>query len=507
MKILVVGASGFIGSAVVARLADHPTFTVRAAVRTMNPSLSPAVDVVQVSGLESATAWSAALKGVDVVVHAAARVHLMRDATTNPLAEFRRVNVDGTLNLARQAVAAGVKRFIFISSIKVNGESTILDKPYMTDDSPTPEDPYGISKLEAEQGLWQLADETDIEVVIIRPPLVYGPNVKGNFQSLIHLVDKGIPLPLGTIYNKRSMLALDNLVDFIMICINHPAAANQTFLVADGEDLSTTELLQRLAKALGKPARLIPVPTKILEVMAGLLGKQSIAKRLCGNLQVDISHTRAVLGWVPPVSVDEGLKLCVVNKQQFATNADSLAIRIFDVLLSSFGIIVGFPLLLLVTVVGFFDTGSPIFTQKRVGRRQAPFTLVKFRTMQLDTASVASHLASTSSITKLGSFLRKSKIDELPQLWNVLKGEMSLVGPRPCLFNQEELIQEREARGVFNVRPGVTGLAQVNEIDMSTPKLLAETDQKMIESLSVKDYFRYIFMTVAGKGSGDRVKK
>ncbi|WP_289117394.1 sugar transferase [uncultured Idiomarina sp.] len=181
-------------------------------------------------------------------------------------------------------------------------------------------------------------------------------------------------------------------------------------------------------------------------------------------------------------------------------------IRVLDFLFSFFGLIIGFPILVLLTLIGFFDTGSPIFRQERVGKNKRPFVLVKFRTMKKDTASVASHLASSSSITKFGHFLRRTKLDELPQLWNVLKGEMSLVGPRPGLFNQEELTQARETKGVFNVRPGITGLAQVNEIDMSTPELLAETDAKMIEELSLKSYFQYIFMTVTGKGSGDRVK-
>jgi len=181
--------------------------------------------------------------------------------------------------------------------------------------------------------------------------------------------------------------------------------------------------------------------------------------------------------------------------------------RLLDILFSTIGLVLTFPFLIMLTCVGFFDTGSPIFRQVRVGRNKKPFTLIKFRTMKPDTASVASHLASASSITPFGSFLRKTKLDELPQLWNVFKGEMSLVGPRPCLFSQEELIAERDLRKVFNFRPGITGLAQVNDIDMSTPVLLAETDQKMLSNLSLKDYFKYIFMTVAGKGAGDRVRR
>ncbi len=182
-------------------------------------------------------------------------------------------------------------------------------------------------------------------------------------------------------------------------------------------------------------------------------------------------------------------------------------IRLFDILFSLLGLVFGLPVLLLLTLIGYFDTGSPVFRQMRVGRKKKPFTLVKFRTMRPDTASVATHLADASAITPLGSFLRKTKLDELPQLWNVLKGEMSLVGPRPCLFNQEELIQERDRRGVFMARPGITGLAQVCEIDMSTPELLAETDARMLSALTIKDYFSYIFMTISGRGGGDRIVK
>lgn len=183
-----------------------------------------------------------------------------------------------------------------------------------------------------------------------------------------------------------------------------------------------------------------------------------------------------------------------------------MLIRLFDFVFSLLGLLLGFPVLTILMVIGFFDTGSPVFCQERVGRNKKPFTLVKFRTMKKDTASVASHLASASAITPFGHFLRRTKLDELPQLWNVLKGDMSLVGPRPCLFNQEELIAEREQRGVLAARPGITGLAQINDIDMSTPQFLAETDQKMLESLTVKDYFRYIIQTVLGKGKGDRIR-
>jgi len=234
----------------------------------------------------------------------------MRDEVDDPLAEYRKVNVEGTLNLARQAVAAGVRRFVFLSSIKVNGEATAPGNPFHADDVPSPEDAYGVSKLEAEQGLILLAAETDMEMVIIRPPLVYGPGVKGNFASMIKLIDKGVPLPLGAIYNKRSLVGIGNLVDLIIRCINYPAAANQVFLAGDGEDLSTTELLRAVGKAMGKSARLIPVPAGLLQFGATILGKRAMAQRLLGSLQVDISKTCELLDWKPPYRVEEGLRRC-----------------------------------------------------------------------------------------------------------------------------------------------------------------------------------------------------
>jgi nucleoside-diphosphate-sugar epimerase len=307
-KVLITGATGFVGSAVVDGLVHHPVFTPRAAVRRFDYSLPATIDVAHVGDLAPDTDWGVALLGVDAVVHLAARVHVMADTATDPLTEFRRVNVEGTLNLARQAVAAGVRRFVFISSIKVNGESTPLGQAFSADDVADPQDPYGISKHEAEAGLRRLAAESGMEVVIIRPPLVYGPGVKANFQSMMHWLKRGVPLPLGAICNKRSLIALDNLVDLIITCLDHPAAANQVFLAGDGEDISTPELLRRLGFVLGKPPRLLPVPASLLKVGAALLGRRDIAQRLCESLQVDISKTRNVLGWNPPISVDEGLR-------------------------------------------------------------------------------------------------------------------------------------------------------------------------------------------------------
>lgn len=305
--IVLTGASGFVGRAIMQQLIVGG-FAVRAVVRRMGCLFPVPVNVYCVQDMSELTSWHDALAGSRVVIHAAARVHVMNDTANDPLVEFRRVNVEGTLNLARQSAAAGVKRFIFISSIKVNGEGAELGNPYKADDAPTPMDPYGISKMEAERGLRALATATGMEVVIIRPVLVYGPGVKANFMNMMRWLHKGVPLPFGAIHNQRSLVALDNLVDLIVTCIDHPAAANQTFLVSDGENLSTSELLRRMASALGKPARLLPVPSWLLEAGAKMLGKQALAQRLCGSLQVDISKTRELLNWAPPVSVDEALR-------------------------------------------------------------------------------------------------------------------------------------------------------------------------------------------------------
>lgn len=301
--VLVTGGNGFVGAAVAKRLkADH-----RVVYSTMRANVVQP-DVRQAPDLSANANWFPVLDGINIVVHTAARVHVMNDNAANPLEAFRAANVEGTLALARQATEVGVRRFVFISSIKVNGEFTASGIAFTAEDTPAPIDAYGISKAEAEAGLLQIARDTGMHVVIIRPPLVYGPSVKANFQSMMRWLQRGVPLPFGSIRNKRSLVALDNLVDLITVCIDHPAAANQIFLAADGEDMSTPELLRRVAAALGTRARLLSVPQSLLTGAASLIGKPAIAQRLCSSLQVDISAARYVLGWQPPLSVEEGLQ-------------------------------------------------------------------------------------------------------------------------------------------------------------------------------------------------------
>lgn len=302
--VLVTGGNGFMGGALLKRL--HERGWPAVGVSRKNSYID---GVLRGPSLDVDADWRPLLHGKHIVIHTAASVHTTHDSVADPLTVFREVNVAGTVRLARQSAESGVHRFIFISSIKVNGEVTKPAQPFMADDVPAPADPYGISKTEAEAALLHLATETGMDIVIIRPPLVYGPGVGANFLRMMRWLKCGVPLPLGAIqHNSRTLVGLDNLIDLIITCMEHPAAANQVFLAGDGVDISTTDLLYRLTKAMGIPARLIPVPVWMLETGATLLGKRMVAQRLCGNLQVDISKTRRMLGWEPRVDMDDELK-------------------------------------------------------------------------------------------------------------------------------------------------------------------------------------------------------
>lgn len=303
--LLLTGAGGFVGRAVALRVIGEG-WMLRACYHRPVAGQVLLGDSVTATQLGPATDWTAVVTGVDVIVHCAARVHVMRETELDPLTEFRRVNAAGSINLARHAAAAGVRRFVFLSSIGVNGVET-TGAPFREDDSPAPHSPYAMSKYEAELGLCEVARQTDMEVVIVRPPLVYGPGAPGNFDRLLHVLDRGLPLPFGAVHNRRSLIALSNLVGFVSTAVSHPQAANRTFLVSDGEDVSTTELLRRVGHALGKPVRLFPVPVSLLRGAARFLGKEDLATQLCGSLQLDIAPAREILGWVPPVRLDDAL--------------------------------------------------------------------------------------------------------------------------------------------------------------------------------------------------------
>lgn len=317
MNILLTGATGFIGRALVDELtaAEHNITVLARDCQTRrlpdNAKQILFADLTKISNEENV--FDTTMKDMDVVIHAAARVHVMKDKVEDPLSEFRKVNTQATLSLARHAAKAGVKRFIFLSTVKVNGESTTSRSPLTEDKSPNPTDSYAISKMEAEQGLMEIAKDTEMEVVIIRLPLIYGPGVKGNFASMMKWVRRGVPFPFGNVNNKRSLLALDNLTSFIIHCLDHPKAANEVFLLSDGQDVSTTELIRKLASAQGVKPRLLSIPVSWLIFIARVLGKRAVAERLLGSLEVNSHKARELLEWTPVVTMDEQLKKMVGN--------------------------------------------------------------------------------------------------------------------------------------------------------------------------------------------------
>lgn len=320
-RVLVTGATGFIGSFLCKRLLDNNMF-VRGTLlpSEVASSLVPGVQPALIEPLGSETSWDNSLAGIDTVVHLAARVHIMEDTSSDPLSEFRRINVDGTARLARESVKMGVKRLVFVSSIKVNGEETVF--PYTSESQPVPTDDYGISKWEAEQALRKIECETGLEVVVVRPTLVYGPGVKANFLNLLDVVYRGFPLPLSSISNLRSFIFVGNLVDALVKCTVHPAAAGNTYLVSDGEDVSTPELIRRTAVSLGVKERLFAFPVNFMKLVGVLMGKSGAVNRLTGSLTVDGSKIRQELNWNPPFSLEHGMRetaLWYLNKYRKIT--------------------------------------------------------------------------------------------------------------------------------------------------------------------------------------------
>ncbi len=310
-NLLITGANGFVGRALISKLALETNHFVRASIRKKTIQFPSQIEVVKNMDASCGTNWTDALRDIDVVIHLLARVHVMDDKVADPLLEFRNINVNATIALANAAAKQSIKRFVFLSSVKVNGEST-FHKPFSEFDLPHPQNAYAISKWEAEEALRKISKDTGMEVVIIRSPLVYGPNVKANFLKMMQYVKRGIPLPLGAIQNKRSLIGIDNLVDFITTTISHPNAANQTFLISDDEDISTTDLLHRIGEYIGRPARLIPLHPKILFFLFNILGRQDFGDRLLGSLEIDITKAKKLLAWSPPKTLNEGLRATII---------------------------------------------------------------------------------------------------------------------------------------------------------------------------------------------------
>ena len=474
-KVLITGSSSFIGKRFI-QMFDNSEYLV---------------DAISLRNDE----WKLKdFRNYDVIIHVAAIVHQPEKNSSYDI--YEKVNKQLTVELATRAKEEGVKQFIFLSTMSVYGLN--IGKIRVN----TPLNPisfYARSKFSAEQSLQDMNSE-DYKVAIIRPPMVYGNTNKGNY-NILRKIALSTPI-FPKIENERSAIYVDNLCEFLKLVIDNEMQG--VFFPQNEQYLSTSETVSLIAKAHSKKV----YQSKLLALAIRPLMFSSTLKKALGSLTYDLSMPGGPNNLeYNKISFDESIKKSAQYSDLNLSNKKSFVLqRPLDILFSATGLVVVSPLLIGAAAIGYLDTGSPLFIQERVGKDQKPFKLIKFRTMKVDTASVASHLADNSSITKLGKVLRKTKLDELPQLINVLKGEMSLVGPRPNLFNQKELIEARDEMGVYEVLPGITGLAQLSGIDMSTPERLAKKDKEMIDTINLKNYFSYILSTALGKGSGDAVK-
>ena len=489
-RIAVSGASGFIGRVLTAEL-TRQGFTVLAVSRS------------DLDKMRAGTYDTGSLEGSAAAIHLAGRAHVLRETEADPSAAFRVSNRDATVAFANACAKAAVGRFVFVSSIGVNGSASV--RPFRPDDAPGPDEPYAVSKLEAEQALWATASENGLQVVVVRPPLVYGPEAKGNFLRLLKLASLPVPLPLGRVRSRRSFVSVWNLADLLIRCVQHPAAAGRTFLAGDGEDIDLPDLLRSLASAMGgRRIVLLSVPVTLLRLGSGALGKGSVFEKLSASLQVDISQTRRLLDWTPPLALREGLERTArwfVETSRHRPGARPLyetTKRVLDVVIALLALaVLAVPMLAIALSVKLSSRGPVLYWSDRIGRGNAIFSMPKFRSMYTGTPAVATHLLAQPAayITPLGQFLRKSSLDELPQLWSVLAGDMSLVGPRPALFNQDDLIEARTTAGVHELRPGITGWAQVNGRDeLPIPEKVA-LDAAYLRNRSFLLDLRILFLT------------
>ena len=474
-KLLITGSSSFIGKRFIQIFGDSEYLVDAISLRNDEWKLKDFQDY-------------------DAIIHVAAIVH--ENENKKEYEVYDRVNHHLAIEIANKAKQEGVKQFIFLSTMSVYG----LNVGHITVNTPlNPISFYARSKFSAEQSLQDMNSE-DYKVVIIRPPMVYGDTSKGNYVTLRKIALSAPVFP--KIGNKRSAIYVDNLCEFINVVID--TQMQGMFFPQNKQYMSTSETVSLIARAHSKRV----YQSKLLALVIQPFMFFSTLEKAFGSLTYDPSLPGGPSNLeYNKVSFEESIKKSVQMSNSNLSNKKSLFLqRPLDIIFSATGLVVASPLLIGATAIGYLDTGSPLFIQERVGKDQKPFKLIKFRTMKLSTESVASHLVDNTSITKLGKVLRKAKLDELPQLINVLKGEMSLVGPRPNLFNQKDLIEAREEMGVYDVLPGITGLAQLSGIDMSKPERLAKKDKEMIDTLNLKNYFSYIVSTALGKGSGDAVK-
>ncbi|PNY79889.1 hybrid nucleoside-diphosphate sugar epimerase/sugar transferase [Deinococcus koreensis] len=521
-RVLVVGASGFVGQVVVLELLSRGKLVLAAA--RQRSAVPPGAAYVTLPDLtQTVEDWSEMLLDVDQIVYLAARVHVMNDTHPDPLAAYRAVNRDAALSLAAAAARQGVRRFVYLSSVKVNGESS--DRPLTEDDLPRPSDPYGQSKWEAEQALLRLGQDTGLGVVILRPPLVYGPGVKANFMALARAAGRGFPLPIGAIKNRRSMVYVGNLADLIAVALEHPAAPGEMFFASDGQDLSTPELTRFLAETQGRHARLPAIPVPLLLWVGRITGRGAVIRRLTGSLQVSSAKAQRLLSWTPPYpvwqamartgqSLDRDRPSQRTEPSRYTLSASQrryLLVRsLLERILALLALIVLAPLLLgLAALIRLDSPGHPLFIQERAGQGHRPFRIFKFRTMQVGTPHLSTEdmqRTGVSPVTRLGAVLRRTSLDELPQLLNVLRGEMSLVGPRPALMTQTPVLRLREQTGVDALLPGVTGYAQATGRDDLDDVEKVRRDAQYMRTLGFRRDFEIIQLTLLSvfKGTGNK---
>jgi lipopolysaccharide/colanic/teichoic acid biosynthesis glycosyltransferase/dTDP-4-dehydrorhamnose reductase len=447
----------------------------------------------------------AALFNCDVYIHLAARAHILQTERGASKTDYELINKDLTLLIAEVALQENVKHFIFLSSVKVNGDMSFY--PLSESDVTDPKDVYGRSKLDAELGLLALGMNNQMIITIIRPPLVYGPGVKANFFNLMNWIFWSLPVPFKSIQNRRSFVYLGNLVSAIHQVIFLTPRSSGIYFVSDGDDISSQDLFSKLAKHLNSLSLSIPIPSAVLFAVGKIIGKEALISRLLGSLQVDSSFFMKTFNWVPPYTNDEGLRKTAHWFLKYKSKRRKAIVkRILDIVLSIIALVLLFtPFVILTLLVKVTSRGPVLYWSERVGIENKIFYMPKFRSMKVGSPVVATHLLKnpTNYLTPIGNFLRKSSLDEIPQLICVFKGEMSLVGPRPALYNQTDLISLRTSCGVHQLLPGITGLAQINgrdELDLFTKvKLDKEYEEKRSLLLDLKILLLTFFQVLRRK--------